>query len=120
MSFSAAEENFHSAARHGIDATVYWPRVGTVPAPELVLRRLLPMAHEGLQSMGVDGAIRDRLLGIIEQRCLKEANGATWQVSRVHALERAGAGNRFVALRQMVLAYEELMHSNTPVHEWEP
>jgi hypothetical protein len=38
----------------------------------------------------------------------------------VHALERAGAGNRFVALRQMVLAYEELMHSNTPVHEWEP
>jgi hypothetical protein len=78
------------------------------------------MAHEGLDSLGVDGAIRDRLLGIIEQRCLKHVNGATWQVDRVHGLERAGAGDRFVALRGMVLAYEQLMHSNTPVHEWEP
>jgi hypothetical protein len=82
MSFSAAEENFHAAARHGIDATVYWPRMGTVPATELVLRRLLPLAHEGLDSLGVDADIRDRMLGIIEQRCLKHVNGATWQVDK--------------------------------------
>src|SRR5699024_11827377 len=25
MSFSAAEENFHTAARHGIDAHLFWP-----------------------------------------------------------------------------------------------
>jgi hypothetical protein len=119
MSFSAAEENFHAAARHGIDATVYWPRMGTVPATELVLRRLLPLAHEGLDSLGVDTDIRDRMLGIIEQRCLKHVNGATWQVDKVHALESGGVSDRFNALRQMVLRYEELMHSNIPVHEWE-
>jgi gamma-glutamyl:cysteine ligase YbdK (ATP-grasp superfamily) len=119
MSFSAAEENFHAAARHGIDATVYWPRLGTVPATELVLRRLLPLAHEGLDSLGVDADIRDRMLGIVEQRCLKHVNGATWQVDRVHALESGGVSDRFDALRQMVLRYEELMHSNIPVHEWE-
>ena len=53
MSFSAAEENFHVAARHGIDAQVYWPGLGQVPATELVLRRLLPMARAGLDAWGV-------------------------------------------------------------------
>ena len=32
MSFSAAEENFHVGARDGIEARVYWPGVGEVPA----------------------------------------------------------------------------------------
>jgi gamma-glutamyl:cysteine ligase YbdK (ATP-grasp superfamily) len=119
MSFSAAEENFHSAARLGIDATVYWPRVGTVPATELVLRRLLPMAHEGLAAMDVDTAVKDELLGIIEQRCLRQVNGATWQVEQVQAMERAGGTDRFDVLRRMVQRYDDLMHANVPVHEWD-
>ena len=52
MSFSAAEENFHVAAQQGVDAQIYWPGVGQVRATELVLRRLLPMAHEGLDVLG--------------------------------------------------------------------
>ena len=32
MSFSAAEENFHAGARDGIDARVFWPELGEVPA----------------------------------------------------------------------------------------
>ena len=63
MSFSAAEENFHLAAREGIEANVYWPGVGEAPAAELVLRRLLPLAHEGLDRWGLDPGDRDRLLG---------------------------------------------------------
>ena len=55
MSFSAAEENFHIAAQQGIDAQVYWPGVGQVRATELVLRRLLPMAHQGLDGVGGRG-----------------------------------------------------------------
>ena len=70
MSFSAAAENFHAGARSGIEAPVYWPGVGEAPAAELVLRRLLPMAHEGLDRWGVAAADRDRLLGIIERRCI--------------------------------------------------
>ena len=60
MSFNAAEENFHSGARHGIDASVFWPGVGTAPVTELVLRRLLPMAAAGLDRWGVHAADRDR------------------------------------------------------------
>src|SRR3954463_3114247 len=56
MSFSAAEENFHVAAQHGIDAQIYWPGIGQVRATELTLRRLLPMAHQGLESWGASSA----------------------------------------------------------------
>ncbi len=56
MSFSAAEENFHAGARDGIEARMYWPGLGEVPAAELMLRRLLPLAHEGLGRAGVESA----------------------------------------------------------------
>ena len=52
MSFQAAEENFETAAEDGIDASLYWPGLGEVKATELVLRRLLPMAHAGLAVVG--------------------------------------------------------------------
>jgi hypothetical protein len=116
MSFSAAEENFHNGARHGIDAKIYWPGVGEVPATELVLRRLLPMAHEGLQQWGVDDADRERLLGIIEGRCLSGRNGAQWQVAEFR--RRYDDRDRPEALRDMMRAYIEHMHANEPVHTW--
>src|SRR4051794_22316116 len=118
MSFSAAEENFHAGARDGIEANVYWPGVGEVPVAELVLRRLLPMAHEGLERWGVDAADRDRLLGIIEQRCLHLRNGAAWQAAAFHKFYEDDKLDRADALREMTLRYRELMHSNEPVHAW--
>src|SRR3954469_7494133 len=116
MSFQAAEENFETAAEDGIDASVYWPGLGDVKAPELVLRRLLPMAHAGLESWGVEAAERDRLLGIIEQRCLLGVNGASWFV---HWMPRRFGEDRFDALRATLLEYCERMHSNEPVHTWD-
>ena len=57
MSFSAAEENFHAGARHGIDARRCSGRGSArCRSTELVLRRLLPLAHEGLDRWGVDAA----------------------------------------------------------------
>jgi hypothetical protein len=116
MSFSAAEENFHAGAREGIDARVYWPGLGEVPAAELILRRLLPMARDGLARWGVDSADADRLLGIVERRCVELTNGAAWQVAAFHRLyERLDRGD---ALREMTVRYREHMHSNEPVHTW--
>ena len=118
MSFSAAEENFHAGARDGIDARVYWPGVGDVPAAELVLRRLLPLAYEGLDRWGIDPTDRDRLLGIIERRCVELRNGATWQAQQFHTLRDSRGLESADALREMTLRYRENMHSNVPVHEW--
>jgi gamma-glutamyl:cysteine ligase YbdK (ATP-grasp superfamily) len=118
MSFSAAEENFHAAARDGIDARLYWPGLGEVPAAELVLRRLLPMAHEGLSRWGVDAADIDRLLGIVERRCVTLRNGASWQAAVFHRLYEDRGLDRQEALRRMTRSYRDHMHSNVPVHEW--
>jgi hypothetical protein len=92
--------------------------VGEVPVAELVLRRLLPMAHDGLQTWGLAREDRERLLGVIEQRCLKLTNGAAWQAATFHALYDHSRLERDDALRQMTVQYRELMHSNAPVHEW--
>jgi hypothetical protein len=118
MSFSAAEENFHAGARDGIEARVYWPGLGEVPVAELVLRRLLPMAHDGLARWGVAGADADRLLAIIERRCVTLRNGAAWQSEVFHHLYRDRGLDRVEALRRMTRLYREHMHSNQPVHDW--
>jgi len=118
MSFSAAEENFHSGARDGIEARAYWPGVGEVPVAELVLRRLLPAAHEGLEDAGVDAADRERLLGIVERRCVEMQNGASWQAATFHRLYDDKKLDRAEALRRMTVLYRDHMHANEPVHEW--
>jgi hypothetical protein len=118
MSFSAAEENFHAGARDGIDARVYWPGLGEVPAAELVLRRLLPLAHEGLNRAGLESADADRLLGIIERRCVNLRNGASWQAETFHRFYDDKRMSRGDALRQMTRRYREHMHANEPVHDW--
>jgi Glutamate-cysteine ligase family 2(GCS2) len=119
MSFSAAEENFHVAAKQGIDAHLYWPGLGQVPATELVVRRLLPMARAGLEEWGVLREERDRLLGIIEQRCIENRNGASWFADRFAARAAQLDGDRLDALRSTLNEYREHMHTNDPVHTWD-
>ena len=118
MSFQAANDNFVAGTRNGINADVYWPRVGEVKASELVVRKLLPLAAKGLQSWEVDDTEIGRLLDIIEHRCLRAANGATWQTAEVSRREAAGDDRR-EALRGMLGSYLDHMHSNEPVHTWE-
>ncbi len=118
MSFAAAGENLHEAARRGLDAHLYWPGLGEVPAADLVLRRLLPLAREGLSRWGVNSAHADRLLGFIEQRCITGQTGAAWQIATVTEISARGGADRQEALRQMTQRYIEHMHTNEPVHTW--
>ncbi len=76
------------------------------------------MAEEGLASWGVAKAVRDRYLGVIEGRCVRRQNGATWQRETVARLEGRGM-NRKDALHEMLRLYCAGMHANQPVHEWE-
>jgi gamma-glutamyl:cysteine ligase YbdK (ATP-grasp superfamily) len=119
MSFAAAFDNFETGARNGIDAHVFWPGLGDVPVTELVLRRLLPLAQQGLEAWGADSSVRDRLLGIIEKRCITHQNGAEWQARMFHHIdEKRQPLDRRDSLREMLRRYVELMHSNEPVHTW--
>lgn len=118
LSFATAAENLHEAARHGMDARLYWPGLGEAPVAELVLRRLLPLAREGLAAWDVATEPADRLLDIIEQRCLTGQTGAAWQKATVAALSNHGAADRAEALRLMTQRYIQHMHTNEPVHTW--
>ena len=101
MSFQAATDNFYAGVRRGIEADVYWPRVGQVPVTELVSAGSCRWPRRGSGLWGVPEAETGRLLGIIEQRCLRAANGATWQTAEVSRREAAGE-SRSEALRGML------------------
>ncbi len=118
MSFQTAAENLHEAARHGMDAHLYWPGLGETPAAELILRRLLPLARDGLARLSVDPHSADRLLRIIEQRCLTGRTGASWQISTARALGQRSQAGRPEALREMIQHYIQHMHANEAVHTW--
>ncbi|OBK20116.1 glutamate--cysteine ligase [Mycobacterium asiaticum] len=118
MDFALAHRNFLEAAQQGMEAHLHWPGRGDVSTQRLVLDTLLPMAHEGLQRWGVDGAVRERFLGVIEGRAKAGRNGATWQVAAVTALEESGM-TRPRALAEMLRRYCGHMHANEPVHTWD-
>jgi gamma-glutamyl:cysteine ligase YbdK (ATP-grasp superfamily) len=117
MPYGAARENFRSGARYGIGATMFWPDTDDIPATELVLRHLLPVAACGLDAFGADPAERDRLLGIVEARCTVRRNGASWQTSTLTRLEERGL-DRADALRALTRTYLEHMQTGEPVHTW--
>jgi gamma-glutamyl:cysteine ligase YbdK (ATP-grasp superfamily) len=117
LPFAAAAGNLREAARYGLGARLFWPGLGEVPAAELVLRHLLPLAREGLRRWDVDSGSAGRLLDIIEQRCQTGQTGAAWQIGTVAARTGRGA-SRPQALAQMTERYIEHMHTNEPVHTW--
>jgi hypothetical protein len=92
--------------------------LGEIKVTDLVLERLLPRAYSGLDRFGVAPTWRDRLLGIIEQRCLTGRNGAVWQTEMVRAGERGHGLDRNAALHAMLQRYGELQRTNEPVHTW--
>ncbi|MDL9936174.1 glutamate-cysteine ligase family protein [Gordonia sp. ABSL1-1] len=118
MSFNAAAENLQVGARMGMDAQLYWPTVGWVRPDELTLRRLLPLADEGLRSFGLSSKARSRYLSVIEGRCLNRQTGSVWQRTAVAAREAAGE-SRTRALHGMLRDYVTHMHEGEPVHIWE-
>ncbi|MEW2620808.1 glutamate--cysteine ligase [Streptomyces sp. NPDC048106] len=123
LPFAAAEANFDAACRYGVDARFVWPRrgryggTGEVDAVTLVRDELLPLASAGLDAWGVEAADRDLYLGVIEERCRRRVNGASWQAATFHrALE--GGLSREAALAATTRRYAELMHVGEPVHMW--
>ncbi|HUG83024.1 MAG TPA: hypothetical protein VMM13_00585 [Euzebya sp.] len=118
MSFAAAQDNFFTAARYGINAEVYWPRLGTLSASELMLRHLLPLARKGLEEWGIDSGDIDRYLGIIEQRALTGRNGAVWQIQTHRHLVEVEGLSRGDAAMALTARYADLHEVGDPVHTW--
>ncbi|TXS28661.1 glutamate--cysteine ligase [Streptomyces sp. ms191] len=123
LPFEDAAANFDAACRYGIEAELRWPRSGrsggvaSVPAVRLVLDELLPMAAAGLDAWHIEPADRDFYLGVIEERCRRRVNGASWQADTFHKALESGL-DREAALAATTRRYAELMHEGEPVHTW--
>ena len=115
-SFGTARKNFLAAARSGLGAQFTWFEGRQVPARRLLLEELIPLAGDGLRSMGCNAADIKRYLGIIEQRVTTRQTGAAWLTASHDALKDADtvASRAAGLVREMV----EQQHSGRPVHEW--
>jgi CBS domain-containing protein/gamma-glutamylcysteine synthetase len=116
MGFDTAQENFVAAARHGLRAQFAWPGHQHVPAEELILKELLPIAREGLELRAIDGTDIDRYLGVLEERVRAKRTGAQWQLESFAALR--DRGNRAERLAAITAAAVENQQSDKPVAAW--
>ena len=91
LPFKYAEHNFYTAAKKSLSASLIWPDPGQMGLSEKpitdIIAQLLPLAARGLIAMGVDEK-EAGLMEIIALRLAKKQNGASWQRSVVHQLER--------------------------------
>jgi CBS domain-containing protein len=116
MEFDTAAENFVSAARQGIRAQFGWPGHAHIPADELILEELLPVARDGLKIKGIDPNDVDRYLGIIEERVRTRRTGASWQLDSFQALrDRGTRGERLAAITGAII---ENQKTGLPVTQW--
>ena len=111
LPFNLAKENFYNAAKFGLDFKIHWFDGKRVPVSKLLKEQLLPMAKDGLSSLGVDRGDIHYYLNIIEQRLHTKQTGANWQREylRVHQC----------SMQELVRAYINRQQSGKAVHEWE-
>jgi CBS domain-containing protein/gamma-glutamylcysteine synthetase len=118
MEFEAAHENFVSAARLGLGAQFAWPGHKQLPADELILEELLPVAREGLAARGIDAADATRYLDVLEERVRSKHTGAQWQLDSFARMR--DSGNRAERLAAIIAATIVNQQTQLPVHRWEP
>lgn len=116
LDFRTAKNNFIKAARTGINTIFNW--FGKmIPAKELILEKLLPMAESGLKKYGVDDIDIEEYLGIIEKRTEKNLTGSEWLIHNHRKLTKKY--RETVTQKSLVKKSLEYQVNNIPVHEWE-
>jgi len=119
ITFPRVKSNFVAAAREGLASQFAWLEgQRQVPAHELILDDLLPMAEDGLRASGVDEADVDRYLGIIYERVKTGQTGSQWQLDSLDAMKEKSGGKRAERLTALVAAMVDRQTGGDPVHEW--
>jgi len=111
LPFTTARDNFYAAARHGLDAQLTWLDGNKQPVQSLLLKTLLPLAAQGLETQGIERNEAEHYLGIIESRVKNACNGAAWQ--------RAYVARHGPDMQALLAAYLERQHNGVAVHEWD-
>jgi len=114
--FDDIKANFMAAAREGIRAQMNWFGDTHLPAKELILEHLLPLAREGLQKHGVDQKDIDRYLGIIRDRVTTRRTGSRWALESLNNMH--GRGTEDQRLRCLVSSMVSQQSAGHPIADW--
>ncbi len=117
MNFDDAKANFVAAARLGLKAQFAWIGDRSVPADELILDELLPMAHSALVDHGIDSADVDSYLGVLHDRVESGQTGAQWMLDSLAGMEDSGR-TMDERMRILTAATIERQATTEPVHTW--
>jgi CBS domain-containing protein len=117
LGFADVKANFVAAARLGLKAQFSWIGDRSVPADELILDELLPMAYAALVDRGIDSSDVDRYLGVLHDRVESGQTGSQWMLDSLANLESSG---RTMDERMRILTAATIDRQTTtePVHTW--
>jgi CBS domain-containing protein/gamma-glutamylcysteine synthetase len=117
VTFDHVKENFVACARLGLGAHLWWIGHKDVPARELLLSELIPLARHGLGLGKLDAGDVDRYLGIVEERVRSGRSGAQWLLDSYAATREHGT--RAERLAALVASTVRQQKEGKPVHAWE-
>ncbi len=110
LPFEQAQDNFYTAAKHGLRAEIQWLNGKLVGVQQLCSELLVPLAREGLLSMGIDAEEVEHWLGIVQARVSTMQNGTAWQ--------RAWVRKNGSDMQGLTETYLQRQASGKPVHQW--
>ena len=117
ITFDHVKENFVACARLGLGAHIWWIGHKDVPARELLLSELIPLARHGLELGKLDGGDIDRFLGVVEERVRSGRSGSQWLLDSYAATR--DQGTRAERLASLVAVTVAQQREGRPVHTWE-
>jgi CBS domain-containing protein/gamma-glutamyl:cysteine ligase YbdK (ATP-grasp superfamily) len=116
MAFDDAKTNFFNVARYGLKTQIVWLDGQTFRASRLILEELLPLARQGLQSVGIDSADIEKYLGILQERVFQEKTGSQWVLDSLAAMDKKVKNN--VRMRTITATMLEHQKKGEPLHKW--
>lgn len=116
LNFSDVKANFLAAARDGIGAQMIWINDTQMPAKDLILEQLLPIAREGLQEAGINQEDSDRYLGVMQDRVSMRRTGARWILESLLNMKERGTLDQ--RLRCIVSSMVGQQSSGKDISKW--
>jgi CBS domain-containing protein len=116
LTFDDVKANFMAAAREGIRAQMNWFNDTHMPAKELILEQLLPLAERGLKKSGVDQKDIDLYLGVLRNRVTTRRTGSRWQLESLSNMRGRGTDDQ--RLRCLVSSMIEQQSTGRPICDW--
>lgn len=116
IEFEEAKDNFLTAARNGMNNKFYWANGKRIPAAELYLKELLPIAIDGLKKAQIADKDIKYYMDILRGRIENGQTGSQWMLNSYNKLiKNASQTETTMAITASIVENQE---KNIPIHEW--